>query len=376
MGRIWSILLVSMALSSAAMAKQVETSHRGMDLVGTPLPDQAFDVSLRPVAPTLQTIKASLDEVYAASPFAASKIDKLKQEGRIQIIYDASFPKRSLTNVTIAAFFPDFFKKGTEKKDFVVVVGRYGAKWEPKELAAVMVHELVGHGLQHLRGHTKFMRNIDLECEAYLYQEQYYQAAKFDRATRDQVAFRDALTDKWCSDFRRYVRKTHPDKVTLWGPGPMQVPALLKLFPSYTQHLVESGVAQRAIDKSTAERTERFEDLKAEAEQNSDPEKLFQVGMRYFRGLGVKVNKREGLTWIFRAAKSGHPRAQGIMGRLFEKGGFKGKDPVEAYKWYALALAQGFDQVKKDFDRLKATLTPEQIEDAKSRIAGFVPRSG
>ena len=75
------------------------------------------------------------------------------------------------------------------------MVGRYGAKWPARELAAVLAHELVGHGMQQYRGRMEHVRTIDLECEAYLYEEQAYQDLGLDKRSSEMIKFRQALED-------------------------------------------------------------------------------------------------------------------------------------------------------------------------------------
>ncbi len=368
-----SFMLSLAVLSGYASAAIISEEHRGVLLAAKPLPGEKLDITPASPAAAIKAMASAVDQVYAKSSFAADKINQLKKNGRIQIVYDAEFPKLNLLDLTIAAFFPDFFQHGTKNKDFVVVVGRYGAKWTPDELAAVIVHELVGHGLQHLRRHTSFMRNLDLECEAYLYQEQYYQAAKFDRTTRDQAGFRDALTNQWCSDFIRYMRKHAPDKMIWWGPAPIQVPKLLKIFAQYAQHLKKTGVAGKAIKTDRAKLANNFKALEAEAGRSGDPEKLFQLGFRYYRGIGVEKNKRTGLDWIYKAANHGHAKAQAIIGRAFERGDYERKDPVEAYKWYVLASKGGERRVAKDIEQLAAKLSVKQRQEAERQARTFKP---
>ena len=44
---------------------------------------------------------------------------------------------------------------------------------------------------------------------------------------------------------------------------------------------------------------------------------------------------------------------------------------AEAYLWYSLAAAQGYEPGKAAADRLAERLTPQQLSDARDRLARF-----
>ena len=88
--------------------------HRGIELAAMPLPEQQTDILLLAPKTGIHKLKLALDRLYATSLFSVRHLETLKENGRVTIVYDATFPKRQLSKVTIAAFFPDFFQKETD----------------------------------------------------------------------------------------------------------------------------------------------------------------------------------------------------------------------------------------------------------------------
>ncbi len=209
-------------------------AHRGIDLVGMQLPPKAdFDIPLADPAATVTKIKAAVDRVLQASPVAARGFETLSKAGQIRIIYDAAFPERSLSRVIIAAFLVGEFQPQDGKRDFTVIVSRFGANWPVDELAAVLVHELIGHGLQRLKNRFGHDRPIDLECEARLWQQLYITDAGMPQDTQEMVAFRRTTDRRVCHDFRRYVRHLRPELMRQWDSGRFLMSQVIDLFDDY-----------------------------------------------------------------------------------------------------------------------------------------------
>ena len=152
--------------------------------------------------------------------------------------YPNNFRSRTrLNNQNVALFLPDFLKRrgvqASGGKEFIVVINHFGVKWPVRELAAVIVHELVGHGGQHLRGHIADGRVLDLECEASLHEEQAYQDFGVPKKSRSMVLFRRQMENRYCSDFRAYMRRRMPQGLALWDTLNPNVRALLRHFDTY-----------------------------------------------------------------------------------------------------------------------------------------------
>jgi len=236
----------------------IQEVHEGLRLGAVaPRPDAKFDIELLPARPAIDRIKKAIDLLYRRSLFSAHAIKTLQGAGEVYVIYDPHFPKSRFSSLTIAAFFPDYYQHDGSSKKFVTVVGRYGAKWPARELAAVLAHELVGHGMQQYRGRMEHVRMIDLECEAYLYEEQAYQDLGLDKRSGEMIKFRQALEDYWCKSFRADIARWDKSKMALWERLNPDVPGILKLYLGYIDRLRKSGEAKRAIELENRRREKR-----------------------------------------------------------------------------------------------------------------------
>ena len=73
-----------------------------------------------------------------------------------------------------------------------------------------------------------------------------------------------------------------------------------------------------------------------------DADAQFELGLRLVTGEGVKENTSEGVTFIEKAAKQKHLRAQHVMGTLYEEGRGVKKDMARAAEWYRSSAELGF----------------------------------
>ncbi len=336
-------LLVATTLATASVqAAPVEFMHRGVKIIGKDLPaDARYDIEIMPAVTGAQRVKEALDILYDHSAFNGAAIDRLKVNGNVIIIYDPTFPKRELTQITIAAFLPDFYQADGNIKDFVSVVGRYGAKWSARDLAAVLAHELTGHGIQHLRGRLELVREVDLECEAYLYQENAYQDLGFNKQSQDMINFRQVLERHWCADFRRWQRNTRAPALASWDQLNPDVPKILDDYLHYIDALGKSGVAGRAIDNASAEKDRNSRQRLATLAASDDPEMHFQLALIYRAGIGTDANPNAALEWMTKAADAGHAKAQFELGKMYWRGQGAPVDKPVAVTWTRKAAESG-----------------------------------
>lgn len=220
----------------------IDEHYRGIYLKVVPAdPAVEPDISLVDSDEALRILKGAIDLVYDQSPFNADVLDLLKSEGDVVVIYDPSFPERSLSDIVLAAFLPDFFEPALDAPGdtvFVAMLGRYIIKHSLAEIAAEgIVHELVGHGIQHLQGRLAEGSTLNLECEASLYEMQAFQDLGVDLYTRYMVQFRQELEDHHCDDFRRFMRKRKVWLMPLWEESPLNVKQILTIFEEYLAQL-------------------------------------------------------------------------------------------------------------------------------------------
>jgi len=93
------------------------------------------------------------------------------------------------------------------------------------------------------------------------------------------------------------------------------------------------------------------------------------LALIYEAGRGVKRDDGEAQGWYRKAALQGNAFAQYRLGRACERGRGEPKDLVEAYKWYLLSSRAGNRRAARALGRLKASLTPAQVDDAQARAA-------
>jgi len=84
----------------------------------------------------------------------------------------------------------------------------------------------------------------------------------------------------------------------------------------------------------------RIAALEAEAAKN--PRAAYDLGLRFFRGDGVRRNSYKAMSWMRVAAEKGDLTAQKALGGLYLTGlGEMGRDPNEAQTWLLLAASKG-----------------------------------
>lgn len=78
-----------------------------------------------------------------------------------------------------------------------------------------------------------------------------------------------------------------------------------------------------------------------------DPRAAYDLGLRYFRGDGVRQDSYQALKWMRDAAERGYLKAQTAVGRLYLMGLEEmGSDPAEAEKWLYIAAGRGDKEAK------------------------------
>jgi uncharacterized protein len=90
----------------------------------------------------------------------------------------------------------------------------------------------------------------------------------------------------------------------------------------------------------------RIQSLEAIAAK--DPRAAYDLGLRFFRGDGVKQDSYQALKWMRDAGERGDVRAQLAVGRFYLMGLEEmGSDPAEAEKWLSMAAGRGNKEAGK-----------------------------
>jgi TPR repeat protein len=346
MKRLIGLIVLALFLHRPALAAHdgtaLERPHRGVVLMAIQAdPDKTFDTDLLPAEQGLQNLASALDLLLDRSPFSAAKLEILKKSGKVYLIYlPDDLAKGPSGEESLAIFRPDFLRdpnpQGREKI-FLVIVGRHAIKWPAEELAAVLAHELVGHGLQHQRGRLSKIRGLDLECEALLYEEIANQNLGLDKLSRDSIQFRQMLEDYFCTDFKTFMRAQQPDSLALWDVLNPDVPKLLTVFEAYLAYSARAGVT----GESLAAAQQQLKERRQRALENASPDELIRVALQLRDGaLGVQQDLAEARRYFGIAAAQGHAEAQFQLARLYERGQGVPRDLTQAVEWYAKAAAQ------------------------------------
>lgn len=356
-------------LSAKDAAANLKTTHKGIQIVGVKAAGEGKLEAGRPGLETgIRNIAKAIDVIYAKSPFSAAKLETLKKNGQVVISYNPVYQSGKLGGFALASFFPGFYKRDSKNPDdkrFFVVIGPYAVKWPTNELAMIIVHELVGHGTQHLLRRLDYIRVLDLECAANLYGEKFYQDIGIDKKTRDVIKFRKELEKHWCSDFKTYMRKNAPSRMALWEVLNPDVPKLLDVFDVYVNALRKSGVAGKAIAANKEFQRQKLEKKIQKAETEGKAQDQYALGVIYKGGLGLPKDFAEAVKWFRKAAEQGHVYAQAQLGVMLitDRGALK--DNFLANFWLTLAKddyprGKNRDVVSKAWKSTWRKLTPEQ----------------
>jgi TPR repeat protein len=109
--------------------------------------------------------------------------------------------------------------------------------------------------------------------------------------------------------------------------------------------------AQKECDRATA----------------GDSQAQFELGERFFQGLGVDQNYAHAAGWFQAAAIQGHTRAQCNLAMMCFLGRGVSPDPAEAYKWACLAALRGSEDALAIKRKMESRISPEAIAEGEKR---------
>ncbi|HMV59561.1 MAG TPA: tetratricopeptide repeat protein [Nitrospira sp.] len=97
------------------------------------------------------------------------------------------------------------------------------------------------------------------------------------------------------------------------------------------------------VDPVTEQRTAKLIEL-----AEKEPRAAYDLGLRYFRGDGVRQDSYQALKWMRDAGERGFVKAQTAVGRFYLMGLEEmGSDPAEAEKWLSMAAGRGDKEARK-----------------------------
>jgi hypothetical protein len=115
------------------------------------------------------------------------------------------------------------------------------------------------------------------------------------------------------------------------------------------------------------------------ADQDHAPAQ-FNLAMMFASGEGVPRDDAAALTWTRRAAEGGAAGAQYRLGSRYHRNSMdrlqmdEVESRIEAYKWFHLAAAQGYQGAVAACERVTLRMSREEVADGNQRVAAFVVR--
>lgn len=111
-----------------------------------------------------------------------------------------------------------------------------------------------------------------------------------------------------------------------------------------------------------------------EKAENGNANAQYDLGDRFYDGLGVAQDYSEAAFWFGRAAENGHAQAQTNLGMMCALGRGVDRDDIEGFKWLSLAAASGDERAMKNLAKIEQRMTDDQVAEAKRRISRFSPK--
>ncbi|WP_396331553.1 tetratricopeptide repeat protein [Burkholderia anthina] len=163
----------------------------------------------------------------------------------------------------------------------------------------------------------------------------------------------------------------------LLAPGLLLLLTACAQDPSVTSNTVricdETGCFDRPKDQVSYQKRDDSDDredpriVSLKQAAKTQPKAAYDLGLRYFRGDGVRQDSYQALKWMRDAAERGDLQAQKALGSFYLFGLEEmGSDPREADKWLSIAAARG-DRESKKLLELARKAKKEDEEDWKWR---------
>ncbi|QTD94267.1 tetratricopeptide repeat protein [Burkholderia anthina] len=163
----------------------------------------------------------------------------------------------------------------------------------------------------------------------------------------------------------------------LLAPGLLLLLAACAQDPSVTSNTVricdETGCFDRPKDQVSYQKRDDSDDredpriVSLKQAAKTQPKAAYDLGLRYFRGDGVRQDSYQALKWMRDAAERGDLQAQKALGSFYLFGLEEmGSDPREADKWLSIVAARG-DKESKKLLELARKAKKEDEEDWKWR---------
>jgi len=108
------------------------------------------------------------------------------------------------------------------------------------------------------------------------------------------------------------------------------------------------------------------------AAENGESASQCEVAKAYNTGIGVLQDSQKAFNWYQKAAYQGNKLAQQKVGSIyFTENPNSPQNRIEAYKWYALAAAQGDEDAAKFRDKIVPIMSVQELAEANRRAKAF-----
>jgi Sel1 repeat len=98
-------------------------------------------------------------------------------------------------------------------------------------------------------------------------------------------------------------------------------------------------------------------------------EAAFYLGQLYYFGKGMKSDYKRAFDYLLEASRYGEANAQSLLATLYFQGLGALQNNLEAYKWAAIAAANGSEDAVKTRDMAQLRLSPADLESARRQAA-------
>jgi len=105
------------------------------------------------------------------------------------------------------------------------------------------------------------------------------------------------------------------------------------------------------------------------AAAQGDLEGEYNLGIAYYRGIGVTKDINEAVKWFHKSAEQGDAEAQYIVAAAYQNGvGGMPKDLVQSDYWLSLAETQGNRDAGRERILIESSMTEAQVAQAKKLV--------
>jgi TPR repeat protein len=165
----------------------------------------------------------------------------------------------------------------------------------------------------------------------------------------------------------------------MFPPPPVPQPETLRTDASNDNADVQYGLGVKfangkGADQDYAQAAEWYR----KAAEQSHPLAQFNLGVMYAHGQGVARDDAQSADWFDKAAQQGDAGAQYHLGKSCHRASLRVTENapecrIEAYKWYQLAAAQGYQGSHAACAAVILHMTREDVAAGDARVAGFTP---